>query len=156
MNQQSLPNVPTPITSDNLSAALANELALGLLPIPDIIKRFGITKSQLKGLLHQDTFKRMVKEAKREWNSASNAKERIRIKAAIAAEEGLLTLYEIFQDLELNPSARLEAYKQITELADVKPKKDVQDTGQHFNLVLNLGDKAPITIEAEALDVDTE
>jgi hypothetical protein len=145
------------MSSEDMRASLASELAVGLLPIPDILKRFQMTSADLKLLMKQPAFRKMVSQYKREWSDASNAKERIRIKAAIAAEEGLLTLYEIFKDLELNPSARLEAYKQITNLADVAPKKDVQDTGQHFNLTLNLGDTGkPITINAEALDVDNQ
>ena len=109
----------------------------------------------MQQLLQEQGFRNMVKQFKSEWLAASNSKERIRLKAAVMAEHNLLVLHDIVNDMELNPNARLEAYKQITALADVQPKKDVAEGGPRFNLTLNFGDgKQPMTIDAEAIDGD--
>ena len=142
-----------PLDREDMRASLAAEIAVGLLPLPDILKRFDMTSSQLKMLLKEPSFKAMIKQFKQEWYEAANSKERIRLKAAIMVEENLLELHRIFNDIELNPAARLDAFKQMTTLADVQPKKDATDSGPKFNLTLNLGNESkPVTIDAVAAE----
>ena len=144
-----------PVSSDDMRAALAAELAVGILPLPDILKRFDMTSAELKVLMKDANFKQMVSQFKREWNEASNSKERVRIKAVIMVEENLLELHSIFNDIELNPSARLDAFKQMVSLADVAPKTNAPDSGPKFNLTLNLGSsREPVTIDATTVDSD--
>ena len=127
------------------------ELAANLLPVEAILTQFSLSKEQLKIMLKDKSFRRMVTTYKQEWMAATNAKERIRIKAAIATEEGLLALNDIFRDSKLNPTARLEAFKQLTALADVSPKPDAIDGGPKFMLTLNMGgDHAVVTLGADA------
>ena len=146
MSQLSIPV----LSADDMRATLAAELAIGLLPVKDLLERFDLSAPQLKTLLQTPEFRGMVKDYKQAWHSASNVKERVRLKAAIATEEGLLELYQIFNNMEFNPSARLEAFKQLTALSDVAPKKDAIDHGPGFHLTLNLGGdpKTGITLEA--------
>lgn len=150
-SQQPLPATPTPIPQSLNRAALAFEIAAGLTALPDILSRFKITKDHLKSLLKRDPqFRHQVTEYKREWLAPKNAKERIRFKAQLAAEDGLLELYSIFKDQDAGLTQRLEAYKQIVSLADVAPKKDAVDTGSHFSITINLGEspQEAITIAA--------
>ena len=142
----------TPLDSNHLRASLAAELAVGLLPLPDILKRFDMTSEQLRQLLKVPEFRGMVSQYKREWHEAANAKERIRLKAAVMVEENLIELHRIFNDIELNPTARMDAFKQMTNLADVQPSKDASASGPRFNLTLNLGNDSPVTIDAEAIE----
>ena len=151
---------PASVSTQDMQAELAMELAAGLLPINNIMTRFDLTKEQLRLLLLNPIFRGMVRSYKQEWLAATNAKERIRVKAAMATEEGLLELNRIFHDSMLNPTARLEAFKQMSNLADVQPKKDAVDTGPKFNLTLNLGSDPNaaaqhVTIDATALPVPT-
>ena len=144
----------TPVSMDDAGAALAAELAVGLLPLPDVLKRFDISKDQLKLLLKDQQFKSMVRQFKHEWHAASNAKDRIKLKAAMMVEENLLELHRLFLDIELNPTARLDAFKQMTVLADVQPKKDAPDSGPRFMLTLNLageGSDQSLTIDADTI-----
>jgi hypothetical protein len=142
---------------DDVHAAVAGELAMNLFPAADVLKRHGLTTPDLARLSKNPVFVTAYRTFKQEWESATNSKERLRIKAALIAEERLLELDAIFMDQDLNPTARLEAFKQITNLADVLPKKDVQETGTRFNLTLNLGGEAqPVVIEANTEDVDDE
>ncbi len=142
-----------PLAIDDMQPKLAAELAAGLLPVADILKRFDLTKTQLKILLHNAVFVAMVKDMREQWEGASNAKERIRVKAALAVEEGLQDLYNIYINPELNLTARLDAYKQLVVLADAAPKKDAPDAlGPQFSVVFNIpGANEPLTIQGSSI-----
>lgn len=133
--------VTTPIPTTLNRAALAFELAAGLNATPEILSRFGLARDQLKHLIRHDAqFRHQIREYRREWHAPKNAKERIRFKAQLAAEDGLLDLYTIFKDQDAGVTARIEAYKQIVSLADVAPKKDAPDIGSKFSITINLGE----------------
>lgn len=133
-------------------AALAAELGANLLPLPEVMRRFEIDPPTLKKLLADPQFRHMVKDFKRDWNSPMSAKDRIKLKSLLMVEDGLIELHKIFHNMDLNPAARMDAFKQMTELADAKPKKDALPEGSKFNLTLNLGPHAtePFEISAEA------
>ena len=130
---------PIPVSLDR--AHLAFELATGMTSVPDVLARYKIQKHHLKLLLKQDAqFRHQYNDYKREWGAPKNAKERLRLKAQLAAEDGLLTLYSMFNDPDIGATQRIEAYKQICTLADVAPKKDAVPDGQRFSITINLGD----------------
>lgn len=146
--------IPAPIVSSLDTpklAALAAELGANLLPLPEILRRFDLTGHALKVLLKDQQFRMMVKDFKREWNSPMSAKDRIKLKALLMVEDNLLELHTIFNDMKLNPTARMDAFKMMTELSDAKPKKDTPE-GSKFSLTLNLGPHTtePFEISAEA------
>lgn len=150
----------TPLPQSLNRAALAFELAAGLNATPEILSRFGLAKDQLKHLIRHDTqFRHQIREYRREWHAPKNAKERIRFKAQLAAEDGLLDLYAIFKDQDAGVTARIEAYKQIVSLADVAPKKDAPDIGSKFSITINLGESpqeaVTITQVADAIPEQT-
>lgn len=145
------PPAPT-VDLDHMQATLAAEIGVGLLPLPDILKRFELTKDQLKLMLKDPQFRNMVRQFKREWNEASNSKERIRLKAALMVEDNLLALHQMFNNIDMNPGARLDAFKHMVNLADVTPRQE-EATGPKFQLTLNMGEQTkPVTIEAESID----
>jgi len=123
---------------NSVNAQLAAELAAGLLPVPDILHRYEKTPAQLKQLLKDPMFSRMVSDFAKEWNSPLTAKERIRMKSLIAVEDSLSALYAMFHNPANAPPARLEAFKQLAELADAKPKKDAAADGSRFSVTFNI------------------
>ncbi len=141
---------------ESMRPRLAAELALNLMDTKDILMQFSISADVLRSMLADPGFRQMVRGYKQEWLSASNARERTRLKAMLATEEGLETLWAIFRDNEITPGARIDAYKHLTVLADAIPKKDAPDGGPRFHLTLNLGGDDttdPVIIESEP-DVD--
>ena len=146
--------LPAPIVSSldlPKMAALAAELGANLLPLPEILRRFDLDGPTLKVLLKDQQFRMMIKDFKREWNSPMSAKDRIKLKALLMVEDNLLELHKIFNNIDLNPTARMDAFKMMTELSDAKPKKEAIESAK-FNLTLNLGPHAaqPFEISAEA------
>ena len=139
-----------------MQAKLAFELAVNIMPVQNILTQFGISKSDLKSLLQDHAFRNMVAQFKQEWNSATSAKDRVRLKAAVMVEENLLHLNDIFRDMDINPTSRLEAFKQMVVLADHAPKKDAAESGPKFNLTLNFGGDKSVTIDADAVIEDAD
>lgn len=133
-------------------AALSAELGANLLPLEEVLKRFGLTIGNLKDLLRNPQFRHMVKEFKREWNSPMSAKDRIKLKALLMVEDNLLTLHTLFNNAATNPTARLSAFDAMVKLADAAPKVTAPEGGGNkFHLTLNLGahQATPFTIDAE-------
>ncbi len=133
-------NTPTVATPpDDLStAALAAELATRLYPVADTLKRFGLTADQLKHLMQDPQFRHQITEYRREWESPLSARERVRMKSALAVEDGLVELYRLYRDVTANPQARLDAFKQLVNLADMQPKANAQAEGSKFTLNITL------------------
>lgn len=156
MTTTSNPKTPVPESVHGVDqpsmAALAAELGAQLLPMPEILKRFEIDKDTLKALLKDPQFRHMVIDFRREWNSPMSAKDRIKLKSLLMVEDNLLTLHQIFNNANTNPTARLSAFDQMVKLADAQPKKESDGSGgSHFHLTLDLGPHAtkPFTIDAD-------
>jgi len=120
--------------------ALATELAVKLLPTEEVLAQFGLTADQLRGILQDKQFRQMVLQIRADWNAATNSKERVRLKAALSVEENLLTMHRIVNDSDMHPSARIDAFKQLKELADVAPRANVAE-GVKFTLNISLADR---------------
>ncbi len=148
----------SPVSMDDMRPRLAAELAAGLLPIGDILTRFDLTKQQLGKLLADPGFRRAIVDYREQWRDAGNARERIRVKAALAVEEGLIELYNMYINPELNPSARLDAYKQLVTLSATAPVKDVpENSGPQFSVTFNIpGAEQPLTIQGSANPVPSQ
>ncbi len=155
-------NTPTVATPpNNLStAALAAELATRLYPVVDTLKRFGLTADQLKHLMTDPQFRHQIKEYRREWSSPLSAKERVKVKASLMVEDGLLELHHIFHDVAMNPQARLDAFKQAVNLADMQPKANAQEVGPSFKFIIELGSsdnqKREVVIDAVGKNIGGE
>jgi hypothetical protein len=103
-------------------------------------------------LMKDPAFQRMVKQAQGEWNAADNAKNRIQLKAQIALEETILTLFSIANDQDAPAAARVTAIKEMKSLAGIK--EDDTPTGPSTGLpqvliYLNSDQDEPIDITAK-------
>lgn len=141
-------------------ASLAAELATKLLPVPEVMARHGLDAAEMQRLLADPQFKNMISEFRRDWEAPMSARERVRLKSALAVEDGLVTLYAIFKDIDLTPTARIDAFKQLVGLAEMGPKKDGAESGPAFNLTLNLGGETnaqkTLTIAAATTEAESE
>lgn len=138
------------------TAALAAELATRLYPVADTLKRFSITKAQLQHLMQDPQFRYQVAEYRREWGSPLSARERVKMKSALAVEDGLAELYRLYHDVTANPQARLDAFKQLVNLADMQPKQNAQAEGSKFTLNITLAgqDSERVVVEGRTQDGD--
>lgn len=142
----------------------AFELASDLEDVAEVLKRHGITKRHLRALTKLPEFNAQLEEYKREWLAPKNVKERIQMKAALAVEDGMLELYNIFQDRDLAPAARLDAFKKFIDLSGSQPARQEAETGGGgFAITINVGKHAEgqvrpgsVVIEGESAPIDDD
>jgi hypothetical protein len=146
--------VVTEARLDQVSHDLALEMVAGLQSPTDILARYGITAAQFQMIANTPRFKALYQEAKALWGSDKNAKERIQAKALSLVEGNLLELHNIFNNEDIAPGHRLDASKQITDLAGAKaaPAAAEGAAGSRFSVIINLGDDPK---DAPELVVDT-
>ena len=129
------------ITINSISSKLINELALGLYPPSEVFKRFGYSEAEAARLIDSGAFRNALKDAKEKWASTDSAEERIRLKALIALEEMMPSLFAMGVDDTINPTARNEAFKTMAKLAGVeRGPQDGGAGGPAFAININLGD----------------
>jgi hypothetical protein len=129
---------------------MALDLAMAIKNPKDIAADYGLPPKELAQRLQTDTaFARQVREYRAIWLSPTNAAERVRIKSAVLAEDGLMEIWRVLVNDDLNPSVRLDAHKHLSKLADVEPRREDAQSGPTFSLTLNLGGDATETIVME-------
>lgn len=108
----------------DLSASLAADLAAGIYSQQEIFDHHGIDVVQASVLLKSDWFQKMVEDARKEWASIDNAKERIRVKARLSLEEGIIEMFNIIRDKNVPAAARVGAFKELKEIGGVVERQD--------------------------------
>lgn len=153
MNDQAMA-IPEGISLNDLSAQVAAEIAAGLSTPQEVCARYGISPEQWETMRVNPLFRDMVSAAIKEFKGDLNAKKRIALKAAIAAEDSLPELYAMVYDRTIPANARIDAHKQLSDLAEVGARasrnKEGPDSGEGFTLVINFP-TGPRTVEAEPL-----
>lgn len=129
---------------------LAVELAVQIRPVADLLVHYNLTRSELVTKLKDGMFRDMVKQANALWHSDLNIKERIRLKSQVLVEDSLISIFQIIHDANNAIPAKLDAFKQLTRVAEVdSPERKQGATGDRFTVHINLGDTiAPIVIDA--------
>lgn len=89
----------------------------------------------------------------------SRIRARIRGKSAALVEVGLEELYPILIDPETSAGTKLAILRDLSELGDLKPKKDAQapQAGPGFSITINIPGnegKPPIVLEGKVVDTE--
>lgn len=147
-----------PLTINDISPKLINELALGLYPASEVFERFGYTPEQVARIVDSGVFAKALRDAKERWQSTESAEERIRLKALIALEEMMPHLFAMGVDIDVNPTARNEVFKSFQKLAGLEKQESAGGSvGQGFSININLGDvRHEISVKPETPAIEGE
>jgi hypothetical protein len=127
--------------------ALVKEIALDIKDIPDILQTTGVTWEQYDAIKETDYFKRMLEEAISAWNSALNAQERLKLKAATALEDFVPELYGRLHDRAEPLNHKVEGAKLLARIAGVDaPNNGAGVVGERFTVTINMGTATPVQI----------
>jgi hypothetical protein len=139
---------------------LAREIAMNILPLEDILKAHSLDANKWETISKSESFQRLLHSEIESWQSATNAQERVKVKAASLIEEFLPELYTRMHDPREALNAKIEAAKLARDLAGFsKAGVDTSVVGERFSVTINLGadhtlkiekDVTPVTIEHEA------
>jgi hypothetical protein len=134
---------------------MALELALRIKPASQIAEEYGISNTELAHRLkHDAAFKQQFLDLLDEWQHPLAAADRVRLKAAALAEDGLVELWGLFSNPDVNPSIKLDVHKHLSKLADVEPKRDASEQGSRFSVTINLPNVDPMEVVANVPRVE--
>ena len=127
-------------------AALAREIAMDIFPLTQILELHRLSDEEWQRISGNQRFQTMLEQMIREWNSAANTRERVRIKAATGLESVLETYIREIVDESIPLTQRVEAGKFLARLGELDGAL-VGELGERFSITLNIG---ATHVEAEA------
>lgn len=129
------------LEQSQISNALALELAAQLTSLPDILARYGLTKTSLSRILKDPEFRVLYAQAKAKWGADANATERVISKSTLMVEDSLLEIYGILHDSESSAGSKIAAFNALVELSDAAPRKQTakqEAVTDNFSITINL------------------
>ena len=132
---------------ESLSAALAADLASGLQTASEVFDRHGISETEARSMLRDPSFMQMVKQFAAEWSHVKNTKSRLRLKAQLALEESMLSIFKVVTGND-PAAARVAAFKELKQLAGMDEVDEVKSAGTGLpSVVIYLGGDKDETID---------
>jgi hypothetical protein len=131
-------------------ATLAREIAQDIFTVEQIVSLHRLSDEEWTTIQKHPRFLAMLTDMQREWNSAANTKERVRIKAATGLETTLETFISEINDPSIPLAQRVDAGKFLARLGELDGSaagSGVVGGGVTINIVTSR-DRQPITIEA--------
>ena len=124
-------------------AQLAREIAMDIFPINEIIALHRLTEEEWTRVQRNPKFQQMLSDMTTEWNSASNTRERVRIKAATGLESILETYIRDIADPSIPLNQRVEAGKFLARVGELDNAQQILGGGggSGFHITLNIGNE---------------
>lgn len=125
-------------------AKLAREIAMDILPIGRVLSLNRIADDDWEIIQADPRFQAQLQDMIRDWNSAGNAKDRVRVKAATGFE----ALMEVYLADAMDPNIplvqRVEVGKLLAKLGELEAAKTGGAGGQVL-IQINFGEKEVVT-----------
>jgi hypothetical protein len=100
-------------------AALAREIACDIFPLEDILSLHRLSDEQWMAIQQNATFSSMLVDMVRDWQSATNTRDRIKIKAQTGLEATLEIYVRDISDPSIPLIQRVEAGKFLARLGEM-------------------------------------
>lgn len=128
-------------------AAIAREIAMDILPVNEILKLHQIDDKTWERIQEHSKFQEMLQDMTKEWKTAINVRERIKIKSATGLESQLDVYISAIGDPDIPLVQRVEAGKFLATLGELIGKEFLGGAGGNaFQINLNIG---AVTTSAE-------
>lgn len=131
-----------------LLSRIAVEVAAGMHTEDEIPDAFNIPHQEWQRIRGTEDWERAYLRAYSEVGGSDNSLKRIRMKAALAVEDSIPTIYGIIHDVDATSTARMEAFKQLATVAGADPRSNqhAAATGSGFAVTINIGGGEEVTI----------
>lgn len=151
-------NVTVVEVTEALILQVAMEMATDLYTPKEVLDKYQLTTKQFKVFSKTAQFKQFFTEARAAWHATDNSTERIKAKGNMLVEDLMIDLYTRAKDSGTPHEAMVKLVKQIVDLSNVAPKKEVaQPTGDRFVINMDFGASAtPQTMAAEVVAVQEQ
>lgn len=142
----------SPDNGDLFLIKIAREIAIDHYSVEDILKRYDIDAKLWDEISHNKRFQDVLRSEIAAWQSASNTKERVELKASAMIEEWLPEAYARMHDEKDTLSAKVELAKLIARIGNLgDTKNDIAGMGEKFSVTINLGADSKLNFEKEGL-----
>ena len=121
-------------------AALAREIAMDIWPVAQILELHKLEDAEWQAIQRNPNFQRALEDMTRQWNSAANTKERVKVKAATGLESILEIYIRDIVDGSIPLVQRVEAGKFLARLGEMDGSKIEGSSGGGFSITINIGD----------------
>jgi hypothetical protein len=132
-------------------ATLAREIAQDIFTVDQIVALHRLSDNEWMQIQQHPKFQSMLAEMQRDWNSAGNTRERVRIKAATGLETTLEVFINEINNAQIPLSQRVEAGKFLARLGELGEHAPGVGLGGTINIQIITGkDHIPVEISARA------
>ena len=145
---------PTAQRGNDHDAKMAMELVSDIRPRSEVAAAYGYSPAQLKNKINNESFRVILREAKRLWSADANSKDRARLKAGMLVEDSLLDIYEIVTDKGATPAVRNQSFQNLAKVAGLdQPQKGGEGAGLRIVFNMPSGEQE---VSLPAIDVDLD
>lgn len=127
-------------------AALAREIACDMFPLEDILQLHRLSDEQWVQIQDNAQFKRMLDEMVRDWQSATNTRDRMKMKAATGLESTLEIYIRDIADTSIPLAQRVEAGKFLARLGELDGNIAAVGAGAGVTINIVTGSKPALTL----------
>lgn len=122
-------------------AALAREIAMDILPLHQILQLHQLDDEAWMRIQRNPQFQEQIASMSRDWQSASNVRERVKTKAATGLEAELEIYVQEIGDRSIPLIQRVEAGKFLARLGELDGARgDGSPGGTPFSITINIGE----------------
>jgi len=119
-------------------ASLAREIAMDIFPVEQVLEIHKLTDDEWQKILANPTFQSMLASMQRDWNSAANTRERVRVKAATGLESMLEQYVREIGDESIPLTQRVEAGKFLARLGELDGQHEGNRLGGSGAVTINI------------------
>ena len=140
---------PTTVFAVDL-ASLAREIAMDLFEVRQVLEIHRLSDDEWLRIAANPKFQDMLGAMTRDWQSAANTRERVKVKAATGLESMLETYIREIGDESIPLTQRVEAGKFLARLGELDGQRD-KFGGSEAGVTINIttsADRPTITLTA--------
>jgi|GEM_PF-917425 len=138
---------------DTQMLKVARSIAQGIYELEDILKYHSVEVGEFTKWKNNPRFQKYLQEEIEQWNSASNAAERTKLKAAAVVEQFMIEAHSALHDRKQALNHRVELLKVVARLGGMGEVKQLAGAGGGgFSLQINItnnGKKEQVTIQPD-------
>lgn len=138
-------------------ATLAREIAMDIFPVDEVVALHKLGDEEWRRIQEHPRFVAMLAGMQRDWQSAANTRERVKVKSATGLESMLEVFIRDINDGTIPLNQRVEAGKFLAKLGELDAVRGSGDGGNGVIInIITSRDHAPLTIEARRVPAPFE
>lgn len=151
LTPQGVPHLPL---DDTTLSRLAHEVARNMYPLDDVLKLYKIEPVVFNEMIKDHPrFMQYYAEAYTVWNSASNYRERVALKAGVMSDEFMQEANRLMHDPKEPMAPKVALFQMLNRISGIEKEKGTGvQAGERVVLNINFGASGPVVHFDKAVD----